>query len=286
MQKKISTYLVFLLIFSLILSGCGNNASEEEKKTIKIGMVNWIDNIATANLWKVILEEKGYEVNLQELDKAAMWTGIARSDIDITTQAWLPGTDKDLYEKYKNQVEIGEVWYENTKLGLAVPTYMENVNSVEDLNGIKEEINGEIIGIDPGSALMKLTSELVKDYQLDLDLVESSETAMLTELQKAYKDKKPIVTTLWDPHWIFTELDLKYLEEPKNVYGKPDNIQYLMRPEFKQDHKQVMNWMNTWQMDKEQLGTLIKEVEKASSPEEGAKKWVEENRDLVDSWVE
>ncbi len=38
-------------------------------------------------------------------------------------------------------------------------------------------------------------------------------------------------------------------------------------------------------MDDEQIGQLIDDVESAEDPLDGAKKWIEENQDLIDEWV-
>lgn len=39
-----------------------------QKGKIKLGVTSW-KNIATANMWKVLLEQKGYKVELMYLEK-------------------------------------------------------------------------------------------------------------------------------------------------------------------------------------------------------------------------
>ena len=100
------------------------------------------------------------------------------------------------------------------------PFLYENINSIEDLNAHKDELENKIVGIEPGSSLMNLTNKAMKEYDIKLKLVQSSEVAMMSELKKAYTKKKPIAVTLWNPHWGFSEFDLKYLKDPKKVYGE------------------------------------------------------------------
>ncbi|WP_170289338.1 glycine betaine ABC transporter substrate-binding protein [Metabacillus lacus] len=286
-------FFILSLILTLFLAACGNGNNnegsgegEEQNKKVSMAMMSWIDNISTAYLWKEILEQEGYEVEMLELDKAAMWTGLSRGDIDLSSQAWLPLSDQSLYQEYQDTIDFGETWYEGTKLGLVVPEYMTDMNSIEDLSAQADTFNSEIVGIDPGSSLMELTSQTIERYGLtNLNLVESSEAAMLTELKKAYDAEQPVVVTLWNPHWIFAEMDLKYLEDPENTYGDPDNIQFMARQGFSEDHPEVYEWMTNWEMNDDQLGSLIKEVENASSHQEGAQQWVENNRELVDGWL-
>ena len=66
---------------------------------------------------------------------------------------------------------------------------------------------------------MNLTNKAMKKYDIKLKLVQSSEAALMSELKSIY-EKKPIAVTLWNPHWGFSEFDLKYLKDPKKVYGE------------------------------------------------------------------
>ncbi|WLR44358.1 glycine betaine ABC transporter substrate-binding protein [Bacillus carboniphilus] len=202
----------------------------------------------------------------------------------MAPEAWLPFTDEPFYEDYKDDIIKGNAWYEGTGLGIAVPTYMEEVNSLEDLSKIKDEIDNQIVGIEAGTSLMDITDkEMLSAYDLDIDLLTSSEPAMMTELKKAYEEERPIAVTLWNPHWAFSEYDLKYLEDPKGVYGEPDDIYFLTRLDFDTDYPNVFEMFQNWQLNDQQLGTLMKYIED-SSPEEGAQKWIDENQDLIDSW--
>jgi len=40
-----------------------------------------------------------------------------------------------------------------------------------------------------------------------------------------------------------------------------------------------------WKMDDDSIGELMTYVEEAEEPIDGARKWVEENQDLIDEWV-
>ncbi|WLD93430.1 glycine betaine ABC transporter substrate-binding protein [Alkalihalobacillus sp. AL-G] len=281
--------LTFLTTLSLV--GCAGGAEDgngdgENKGTIIIGLNNWAENIAVSNMWKVILEEKGYTVNLKAMEKSPVWAGIARKDLDLAPEVWLPTTDKPLYEEYKDKIELHETWYKGTGLGLVVPKYMD-INSIEELNAKKEQLGiTEIVGIDPGASLMKLTRDAVKEYKLDYELIESSGPAMMSELQSAYKNEEPIVVTLWNPHWAFAEYELKYLEDPKKVYGEPDDIYFMTRKGFGDDFPEVLKWMNNWKMDDKSLGTLMAVIKESGDPAEGAKQWIEDNQELVDKWTQ
>lgn len=289
--NKRKSLILLTLLFALILTACGNNdektsTSNEKKQTIIMGQNNWAENIAVTNMWKLILEEKGYEVEFKMLDMAPIMAGLQRGDLDVGLEVWLPVQDAFYYEKYKDDVYFNEEpWYDTAKVGLVVPAYMEEVNSIEDLNTHKDEFNGQITGFDPGAGTMEVTGQLLDDYNLDFELVEGSEPAMLSAIQKAFEEKESIVAPLWSPHWAFSEFDLKYLEDPKETYGGVEKIYFATRKGFEEDFKEVFDWLKNWKMNDDQIGTLMSDVKNADKPIDGAKKWIEENQDTIDEWL-
>lgn len=295
MNKKFVFFIGLTLLAFTVLSACSSTnqendpkeeVSESAKQTIQIGTNNWVENIAVSNMWKVLLAERGYNTELVAVEKAVLYEGLSSGDLDLGIEIWLPETDKFYYEQYEDQLELGEVWYEGTELALVVPTYMENINSIEDLNEHAEKFDSTIVGIEPGASLMMLTEDVMEAYHLKFKLQPSSEAAMLTELQTKMRNEEPVVVTLWKPHSSFAEMDLKVLEDPKNIYGDSENIYYVGRESFSQDYPEVAKWLNAFELDDEQLGTLMAAVENAESEVAGAKQWIAQNEALVNSWFD
>src|SRR5699024_12706018 len=110
---------------------------------------------------------------------------------------------------------------ESAPLGITVQSYVEDVNTMEDLKyneEFGESVDWDIVGIDPGAGIMQNTEEALDEYSLDnWDLTTSSEAAMLTELQTAIENEEPIIVPLWKPHWAFGDMDLKMLEDSKEI---------------------------------------------------------------------
>ncbi|MFB4163572.1 glycine betaine ABC transporter substrate-binding protein [Alteribacillus sp. JSM 102045] len=293
MKKQTYLRLVLLLFLMLPLAACGDEGAEEvtgetapeDMDTIEIGYNNWAENIAASNMWKILLEEKGYDVELTNMEKVAVFAGVAEGDLDMAMEVWVPFTDQHHIDEYGNDFQVQDEWYEDTELGLVVPEYMEDVNSLEDLNDYKEETGGEIFGIDPGASLMELTEEAIEHYNIDYELQASSEQAMMTELDEAYQNEEPIVVTLWSPHWAFADYDLKYLEDPDTIYGEADDIVFVTREGFEDEYNEVTKMMNKWKFDDQSLGELMSYINEAGDPKEGAQQWIDENRELVDEWV-
>ncbi|MFO7819342.1 MAG: glycine betaine ABC transporter substrate-binding protein [Halanaerobacter sp.] len=295
MFEKSNVLIVSLVLIStLVLVGCGTSTTssdkEESKGTIKIGTNNWADAIAVTNMWKVLLEEKGYQVEIVNGRKAPIWAGLNNGDLDLFLDGWLPNTDKKYWNQYKDNLTKLTLWYENTTLGLAVPEYVEEVDTITDLKEHKDKFmkNGEatIVGIDSGASVMEITNQALEEYQLDYNLIASSGPAMASSLSDAYKEKEPIVVTLWNPHWIFSDYDMKFLEEPKNLYGEVEDAYFIANNGFVEDYPEVAKWMKNCQLDSQTFGSLMAEIKDSDDAKAGAQKWVEDNRDVVEKWFE
>ena len=267
-----------------LVAGCAP-AKQSEEKTVNIGYVNWAENVAVSYLWKEILEEKGYKVNLKSLEVAPLFVGLNKGELDIFMDTWLPTTHQVYWEKYKDKLDDYGIWYESeAKMGLVVPKYVD-IKSAEDLNAKKDQFNGKIIGIDPGAGLMKATGKAVADYGLNYEVVQSSEAAMLTALDKAYREKKVIVVTGWSPHWMFAKYDLKYLEDPKKSFGSAEEIHTVANKEFTKKNPEVVKMLKAFKLNDKQIGDLESLINGGMEPQAAAKQWIKENRTLVDSWV-
>ena len=287
LRKRGLIYGLAVLLVVGLVAGCGNTGSNETgtDKTINIGYVNWAECVAVSNLWKNILEEKGYTVNLTSLDVAPLFVGLSKGELDFFMDAWLPITHKTYWDTHKDKLDDYGIWYQaEAKIGLVVPKYMD-INSVGDLNSIKTELNGKITGIDPGAGIMKAAATAVQEYGLDYEVIQSSEAAMLATLDKAYRSNEPVVVTGWSPHWKFAKYELKYLEDPKKAFGEAEEIHIIANKEFTTQNPEVAQMLKTFKMNDQQIGELEGLINEGMKPEEAAKKWISENRALVDSWL-
>lgn len=299
MSLRRGILFVFTFLMIGVLAACGNgdaegasseSAAESADETIDIGQISWAENIAVTNMWKVILEEEGYDVEFHLLDMGTQMAALANDELDVNLEFWLPVQDKNYLEQYQEQIDFSEeVWYDNAKVGLVVPAYMEDINSIEDLNENKELFESQITGFDPGAGTMDTTEEMIAEYELDFELVPSSEPAMLTAIEEAIRDEAPIVAPLWNPHRVFSEMDLKYLDDPKNMFGETEKIHHAKRLGFADDFPEVDQWLKNWKMDDDSIGELMSYVAEAEEAGEepivGAEKWVEENQDLINEWL-
>ncbi|WP_068676069.1 glycine betaine ABC transporter substrate-binding protein [Oceanobacillus sp. Castelsardo] len=160
-----------------------------------------------------------------------------------------------------------------------------NESSNEETNKAVEIT--EIVGIEPGSGTMNIAKETVESYNLDLELLPSSEPAMVTELQDAIKNEEPIVVTLWQPHWMFSEYDLKFLEDPKGTLGESENIHTMVRDGLEDDFLSAYQFLDNFYWEVEDMNEVMAKFGQDDSvePREAAEEWIENNQDKVNSWT-
>jgi glycine betaine/proline transport system substrate-binding protein len=151
---------------------------------------------------------------------------------------------------------------------------------------IGDQVNYEIIGIDPGAGIMKTTDKALKEYDLkDWKLIEGSGTAMTAALDKAIKEKKPIIVTGWTPHWMFAKYDLKYLEDPKGVYGGDEQIHTIARKGLKDDQPSAYQMLDRFEWTPDDMAKVMVAIQEGKKPEEAAAQWVKDNESKVNEWI-
>lgn len=302
------TWLSFLLVLSLslVLAACGGGDDAEEttdesdnggtsvelgQENLTIPYVAWAREAISTHILAALLEDIGYNVETRQVEAGPMWASVADGSADFHTSAWLPATHASYWDEYKDDlVQVKEV-LDRAPLALAVPAYVEDINSMEDLKDnteFGEAVNWEITGIDAGAGIMSNTQKAIEEYELDnWSLRDSSESAMLTELRRAYDNEEPIIVPLWKPHWIFGVMDLKMLEDPLEIYGgEGDQIYTVARKGLEEDapaaYKVLEQYEETYEM-LEELMPLVWDEERDVA--EVAREFLDNNPDLVEQWT-
>ncbi|MDD3653146.1 MAG: glycine betaine ABC transporter substrate-binding protein [Desulfotomaculaceae bacterium] len=290
MFKKVSKLMVLLAVvamFAGVIAGCGQQAQQqgqEDKGPVELGYVQWDSEIASTNVIKKVLEDQGYQVTITAVDASPMWLGVSEGNFDGIVAAWLPATHKDYYAQVKDKVEDLGPNLEGAKIGLTVPEYV-TINSIEELNSVKDKFQGKITGIEPGAGIMKATEQAIKDYNLDLQLQNSSSAGMAAALKKAEDKGDWIVVTGWTPHWKFAKWDLKYLEDPKGVYGAEEFIHTIVRKGLQEEKPEVYNILDKFHWTASDMEAVMLDISDGMDPAEAAAKWVEANQEKVKEWT-
>jgi glycine betaine/proline transport system substrate-binding protein len=257
-------------IASVALAIFANLAHAEEPKPVVVGWVNWADAEVTAKLAKLAIEDQLKQpVKLVMADIGIQFQALAAGKVDMIPMAWLTYSHKPFWEKYQGKLEDLGVIYEG-RLGLAVPTSIpeSEVSSIEDLNKpeVKEKLGGKILTSEVGNGQYKTATRAIAEYKLDgYKLIASSETGMLNEFDRNLKRNQWALLNAWSPHWMFSTWSLRYLDDPKEVYGKAEQIHAVGRKGFTKDFPQLANFFAHYTIPLKDLEGMMKQARVTSA---------------------
>ncbi|WP_100446631.1 glycine betaine ABC transporter substrate-binding protein [Glycomyces xiaoerkulensis] len=248
--------VVALLVSIPLLQGGDESALPEGEGHLTIGLVPWEEARIVTEMWHQELESAGYTVDVEEFDEVAeLFHSLARSEVDLFLEGWLPVAHDTYMDQYGDGIENLGDWYGDARLTVAVPAYVDQVDSLEDLNDHADLFDGRVVGIDDISDMTAAASGRSNpDYGIeDLTLDARPAAGMLGELSSAIEAERPIVVTLWQPHWAYDEYDLKNLEDPELTLGESQTINVLAHGGFSEDHPDLADSLGAFAMSEEEL---------------------------------
>jgi glycine betaine/proline transport system substrate-binding protein len=279
-QKMILKWMCNLAVLLLFVS-CGSKTSDEEEKTLKIVYTDWSESVAITHLSAVLLEEKmEYQVILKLTDVESAYQEIASGESDIFADAWLPETHKNYMEAHNGKIEKLGIIYPEARTGFVVPEY-SSLQMVSDLTNFSHPV----IGIDEGAGVMQKARLAIEKYSLKNHLNSLSEDEMIKQLEDSIKRRKEIVITGWEPHWIFARYEVRFLDDPDNIFGEKENIFAVGTMGIVEKHPMAVRFFERMQLTENQLNRLVYQVRLSEDPRQGVKNWIDENEYIVNQWV-
>lgn len=261
------------------------------ERQIRIGWTAWADAEIVAHLLRRVLEDRlGYEVQLVMADIGIQYQGVANGDLDVMVMAWLPVTHADYWTRFAGSVvNLGPI-YTRARLGWAVPAHVPEgeLGSIRDLARpeVRTQLRGRIHGIDPGSGLMRASERARRIYGLDqYELVSSSGAAMTAALGRAIERREWIVVAAWNPHWMFAEWDLRYLDDPEGALGGRERVHVIVRRGFDRDHPpEVLDVLTRLFIPLPELEEALRRSTRGSV-DSAVRAFLEDHASRVDYWV-
>ncbi|CAM3145514.1 glycine betaine ABC transporter substrate-binding protein [Filibacter tadaridae] len=163
----------------------------------------------------------------------------------------------------------------------------KNETGGDTTKSVGESVDYKITGIDPGAGIMEATGKAIEEYDLsEWDLTTGSGAAMTASLKKAYDKEEPIIVTGWSPHWKFTEYDLKYLEDPKGVYGGEEEIHTIARNGLKEDMPEAYQILKQFKWTQDDMGEIMVAIHDGEKAEVAAQNWLDANEEKATAWTE
>ncbi|MUV37797.1 Glycine betaine-binding protein OpuAC [Lentibacillus sp. JNUCC-1] len=300
-KRKSIIQLAIALATIFVIAGCGNNDNADEKSTdqnasndtsnektsITVGLDPYDYSTVPAYLSQVILEQEGYDVEIQEAEVGILYQALANKDIDAYVDVSRPKLHESYIEKYDDQFVTAGTLISDLPLGVAVPKYLEDINSIEDVIENAEMFDNKIYAIEPGSGMGETTVAMVEDYGMDdFEISNSSTAAMLAQVKRATDKEEPIVFNAWRPNPMFVYYDIKFLDDPKGTWNH-DDVEVGVIPEFEEESPTAYTLFSNMSLDLDMIEEWIIGInDEDKKPRKLAEEWVENNPDVVDKWLE
>lgn len=263
---------------------------------IRLAETGWADINATTAMVAVVAEGLGYKVSAPIISVPIAFTSVSKGKIDAFLGYWSPSMDSIAtpFIKDKSIVIPEKANLEGAKYTLAVPTYTyeAGLQSFNDIAKFKKELNGHIYGIEAGNDGNLLIQKMINEnlYNLsDFKLRESSEAAMLSQVKRAVKAKKPIVFLGWEPHPMNTQIDMKYLTGGEDVFGPnygSAKVLTIISGDFTKRCPVETSLLSQIQFTVAMENELMLDIlEKKMPAKEAAKKYLKAHPELLDQWL-
>jgi glycine betaine/proline transport system substrate-binding protein len=287
---------VLLPLLSASTLHAASTADPPSCRSVRFSDVGWTDVTSTTALTAQLLRDIGYTPTITVLSVPVTFASIRNKDIDVFLGNWMPAqvADRAPYDA-DGSVAVVRPNLEGAKYTLAVPAYMQaqGLKDFNDIHRFAAQLNNSIYGIEPGNDGNRLVLKMIKDNQFDLGdfkLVESSEQGELAQVERAVRNKEPIVFLAWEPHPMNMRFDLKYLTGGDPVFG-PNfggaTVYTVTRKGYAAEcpnmGRLLANLSFTLRGESEMMAGIL---DRHEQPEVAAAQWLKSHGAMVKTWLE
>jgi len=287
-----------LLLLSLTASFATYAAEPEQCRLVKFSDPGWTDIQSTTALATTLLKSLDYETKVTLLGVPLTYKALAEGkNLDVFLGTWIPTMEPDL-KSYREAgtIDTVRVNLEDAKYTLAVPQELwdRGLKDFSDIAKFKDELGGKIYGLEAGdggnNAVLKAIDENafgLKDA--GFTVIASSESGMLSQVERAQRRKSAIVFLGWEPHPMNTRLKMKYLTGGDAFFG-PNFGRATVYTSTRKDYVeqcqnvgQLLKNLNfNLDMENRIMGSILDDK---MEPEAAAKAWLKQNPKVLDSWL-
>jgi glycine betaine/proline transport system substrate-binding protein len=306
-------------VVGLGLTACGGSDIKDEPSDsaaggkdcgdLNIAVNPWTGYVSNAHVIGVVAQEElGCTVTYPEVKEEVGWQGMSDGSIDTIVENW---GHPDLVSKYVDDqgsvVDAGLTGNEGL-IGWYVPPWMaekypditdwNNLNKYADMFKTSESGDkGQLLDGDP--SYVTNDEALVKNLDLNFQVVVGgSEAALIQSFKSAEENKTPLLAYFYEPQWFFSEMKLVKVNLPPYTDGcdadaakfncdyPPYALNKLISTKFADSGSPAVDLIKNFQWtndDQNLVSTYI--ARDGMSPDDAAKKWIEDNPDKVDAWL-
>ncbi|MEU6989842.1 glycine betaine ABC transporter substrate-binding protein [Streptomyces sp. NPDC046465] len=302
----------------LALSGCGAAdmskqaspyANAEGAKTVTLSVQSWVGAQADVAVAEYLLKnELGYRVDKVQIDEVPAWDALSQGRVDAIMEDWGHPDQEQRYVKDKKTIVPGGDVGVTGHIGWYVPTYFAkkhpDVTDWKNLNKYADQFKTSESGskgqlMDGSPSYVTNDKALVQNLDLDYQVVfAGSEAAQITQIEQFAKQRKPFLTYWYKPQWLFEKVPMTEVKLPEYKEGcdaDPAKIkcayphtplQKYFNADFAKnggDAAKFLKKFNWSEEDQNEVSLMI--ADKKMSPDDAAKKWIDDNKSKWKGWL-
>ncbi len=244
---------------------------------IKIAHTEYDDSTMQAEILKeVIARRLGLAAEGIAVPGMELWRSVAEGKAEGTAAPWMPYSDAKFLQQYGNDLEVLSPNMQGCKFGFVVPQYAA-ADSISDLARYSKEFDRKIYSIQRKTVVGGLASAALEKYGLfDFEIQYGDEQTMLQALEKKVKNKEWVIVTGWQPHRKFALYPLKFLKDEKEIFGKEEYTQTLVRKGLSAEAPELYNIFKSFSFRMEGINKALENLYNGMTYREAAKLYLKE----------
>jgi len=293
---KASSFLFFGALAGLPV--LAQAAEPAQCQIVRMSDPGWTDIQSTTAIANTLLKGLGYKTKVTLLGVPLTYKALAEGkNMDVFLGTWIPTMEPDL-KPYRDagKIDIVRVNLRHAKYTLAVPEELWNrgLKDFADIPKFKGELNGKIYGLEPGDGGNNAVLKAIDKNAFGLkdagfSVVASSESGMLSQVDRAIRRNSAILFLGWEPHPMNTRFKIKYLTGGDEYFG-PDfgdaTVYTSTRKGYVDECPNVGQLLKnldfTLNMENTIMGSILDDK---MEPEDAAKAWLKKNPQVLEPWL-
>lgn len=263
-------------------------------RLVRFSDVGWADVTATTGLAGQIVAGLGYTPRITVLSVPVTFNGMRNKDVDVFLGNWMPQQTEDRKPFLADHsVEIVRANLTDARYTLAVPAYLydQGLRDFQSIQKFAGPLGHKIYGIEPGNDGNRLVLGMIRQNRFglgDFQLIESSETGMLAEVERAVRAHAPIVFLGWQPHPMNDRFQMRYLMGGDSVFGPNYGRAQIftdVRAGYLQQCPNIARLLRNLNFAVADENALMESVLKTGDPAATARDWMRAHPDKVHAWL-
>ncbi|MGM0700925.1 MAG: ABC transporter substrate-binding protein [Pseudomonadota bacterium] len=286
--------LPLTLSLAALAGGLATHAGADDT-TLDFGVPAWPGITVKTEIAQQLLEPLGYDTHRHDVGLQVIYQGLESGDVNVFLGGWMPA-QREMFEPLEADGTIESLAnnVDGAQMTLAVPEYLyeEGIRSFADLDENRDRFDGKIHGFGAGSAASEILNDAIDDDAWglgDWQLVDTSEVGMLGAARDAISREEAIVWVGWTPHWMNLELPMRYLDDPKDLFGANNgesDVLTLMRGDYAESHPNLAEFFSQFTFSAEEQSWMIREYgQEERDVDDVASQWIRDNAERVEAML-